>query len=436
MTGLDTAYSEVSGSSSLFRFSSGTTFHLDHHPDSDEQKCWLLREVEHCLDATEGDCSMEYSNRFHCLPSDTLWKARHLLPKPVMTGLQSALVTGPDNEEIYLDKYHRIKLKFHWDREGKGDQNSSCWVRVAQSLAGDGFGCQLTPRVGDEVLVSFLDNDPDQPLVVGTVYNGKHLQPYDSAMEQGMRFKSLPKGGSDNFSELRFNCKKDEELLSLQAEKNLSVLVKNDAERQVTGNDKILIEKMAERTVKENDTLKIEGEQSTEVTKQITIKTDADYQLQSKGSFQQQTDDDYNLKVKRNMASQSDGDMALSTQSNMSAKAASSMALEATSISGKGKTDIELSVGASKISLSNSTLEMTCGPSSVKLSPSGVEINGMQVKVDGQVMAQVKGGVSASIEGGANVEVKGTLVTINGNAMTTIKAGALVELSGAITKIN
>ena len=436
MSGVDTGFSEVFGSGSLFKFASGTTFHLDHHPDSDEQKSWLLSEVVHTMVTVEDGHSMEYTNQFRCLSADTPWKARRRLPKPVMAGVQSALVTGPDNEEVFLDKYHRIKLQFHWDRDGKGDQNSSCWVRVAQSLAGDGFGCQITPRVGDEVLVCFLDNDPDQPLVIGSVYNGKRQQPYKSGMEQGMRLKSLPGGGSDNFNELRFNCKKDEELLYLQAEKDMSVLVKNDAERKVTGNEKILVEKASDRTVKENDTHKVEGEQSTEVSKNISTKTDADYHLQTKGQFQQETDGNYSLKTKGSTSVDSDGNMAFETHGSMSEKASGSLSMDATSISGKGKTGVEFSVGASKVSLSASSVEISCGPSSVKLSPSGVEISGIQVKAEGQVMAQVKGGVSASLEGTVNTDIKGTIVTINGNAMTSVKAGAMVEIFGAITKIN
>ena len=436
MQGIDTGFSEVSGASSLFNFASGTTFHLDHHPDSDEQVTWLLSEIVHTFTTTEDGHSMEYTNRFRCLPADTPWKARQRLPKPVMAGLQSASVTGPVNEEVYLDKYHRVKLQFHWDREGKSDQNSSCWVRVAQPLAGDGFGCQFTPRVGDEVLVSFLDSDPDQPLVVGTVYNGKRQQPYSNAMEQGVRLKSLPGAGADHFSELRFNCKSEEELVYLQAQKDMKVLVKNDAERTVTGNDKTLVEKASERTVKENDTHKVEGEQLTEVTKNLSTKTDADYQLQTKGKYQQQTDGSFDLKVREATTVNSQGNLELETMGNMTGTASGSLSLDAASISGKGKTGVEFSVGASKVSLSPSAVEISCGPSTVKVSPAGVEISGVEVKADAEVMAEVKGGVSASLEGSVNTEVKGTLVTINGNALTTVKAGALVELSGAIAKIN
>ena len=436
MQGIDTGFSEVSGTSSLFNFASGTTFHLDHHPDSDEQRDWFLSDIVHTFNTVEDGRSIEYTNRFRCLPTDTPWKSRQRLSKPVMAGLQSACVTGPDNEEIFLDQYHRIKLQFHWDREGKNDQNSSCWVRVAQPLAGDGFGCQFTPRIGDEVLVCFLDNDPDQPLVVGTVYNGKRQQPYTNAMEQGMRLKSLPGAGSDHFSELRFNCKSEEELVYLQAQKDMKVVVKNDAERTVTGNDKTLVEKASERTVKENDTHRVEGEQSTEVTKNIATKTDADYELQTKGKYQQQTDGGFNLKVGGATIVNSQGNLDMETKGDMAGTASGSLSLDAASIFGKGKTDIELTVGASKVSLSPSALEISCGPSNIKLSPLGVEINGADIKADAEAMAEIKGGISASLEGSVNAEVKGTLVTINGDAMTSVKAGALVELSGVITKIN
>lgn len=434
--GLDNQISEVSGQSALYRFAAGTLFKLEHHPDSKEQQQYLLREVKHTLVTREDGRSLEYRNQFYCIPASVPWRVREVISKPVMAGVQSAVVTGPDNEEMYLDEYHRIKIQFHWDREGKNDQNSSCWVRVAQAVSGDGFGCQFTPRVGDEVLVCFLDNDPDQPLIVGSVYNGKHQQPYANSADQGVKLKSFPKAGSDNFNELRFTCKKDEELVYLQAEKDMSVLVKNDADRTVQGNNKTLIEKNSDRTVKENDSHKIEGEQSTEVSKDISTKTDASYQLKTSKDFEQNTDGNFNLKVKGKTATDSAGDLSLNTNGNMDAKATNSLSMDATSISGKGKTGIELSVGASKISLSNSSIEISCGPSSIKLSASGVEISGMQVKAEGQVMAQVKGGVSASLESTVNTEVKGTMVTINGNAMTSVKAGALVELSGAIAKIN
>ena len=382
--GLDNQISEVIGQSALYRFAAGTEFKLEHHPDNKEQQKYLLRKVEHTLITREDGHSLEYRNRFYCVPVSLPWKARERKSKPVMAGVQSATVTGPDNEEVYLDQYHRIKVQFHWDREGRNDQNSSCWLRVAQALSGDSFGCQFTPRVGDEVLVCFLDNDPDQPLVVGAVYNGKHKQPYDSSSDQGIKLKSFPGAGSDNYNELRFTCRKDEELLYMQAEKDMSVLVKNDAVREVQGNNKTLVEKNSNRTVKENDHHKVEGEQSTEVSKNISIKTDASYQLKTAENFDQNTEGNFSLNVKGKTITDSTGDLSLKTSGNMEASASNNLTMDATSISGKGKSNIELSVGASKVSLSNSSIEISCGPSCIKLSPSGVEISGCRLRQKGR----------------------------------------------------
>ncbi len=436
MAALDARFSQVEGSSTQCHFAAGTTFQLAHHPDSTEQQNYLLSSVEHTLIAAEDGLALEYRNTFRCLPLKTPWLPVHSHGKPKLSGLQSARVTGAGDKEIHTDKYHRIKLLFHWNRTGLDDENSSCWVRVAQPVAGDGFGCQFTPRVGDEVLVSFLNEDPDQPLVVGAVYNGTHGQPCDSETRQGIKLKSTPGASSDNFSELSFECRKDEEKLFLQAEKDMALLVKNDRVNTIKGNDKVEIEKSSQRTVKENDHQKIEGEQSIEVSKDINVKTEADYKVDISGNYQQITEGDSKLTVKGAARSESTDDMSQESKAGYSAKAANTMTLDATSIIGSGKSSIEMSVGGSKVILSSSAVEISCGPSTVKLSASGVEISGMQVKVEGQVKAEIKGGVSASLEGTAKADVKGTLVTVNGHAMTSIKAGAMVEVSGAIAKIN
>ncbi|MRI33749.1 hypothetical protein EOPP23_12200 [Endozoicomonas sp. OPT23] len=436
MSCLDTRFSQVSGQGALARFSAGSCFKLDHHPNRSEQQKYFLKEVQHTLLTGEDGRSLEYQNQFICLPDSVNWQSDTPMAKPSILGLQSATVTGPDNEELYTDEFHRIKLQFHWDQEGESNEDSSCWVRVAQPVTGNSFGCQFTPRIGDEVLVSFLDGDPDRPLVVGSVYNGSQAQPYEVPTQQGLKLQSTPQAGSDNFSELRFHCKKDEELLYLQAEKDLQALIKNDRLETVQGKAELTIEKTSERTVKEDDSHKIEGAQTTEVSKDVQLKTDGNHQLEIAGDSSQKTDGNYELKVQGKTSAESTGDLALKSQGNIKAEAANSMSLDATSIKGSGKSSVELSVGASKISLSASSIEMSCATSSIKLSASGVEISGMQVKVDGKITAEVKGGVSAALEGSVKTDVKGTMVTINGNAMTSVKAGAMVEIQGAIAKIN
>ena len=436
MTRLDTRFSQVSGKGTLARFSAGRCFQLDHHPNKSEQQSYFLQNVQHTLLTGEDGRSLEYKNCFTCLPSSVNWQAEPPIAKPAIHGLQSATVTGPANEELYTDEFHRIKLQFHWDQKGENNEDSSCWIRVAQPVSGNHFGCQFTPRIGDEVLVSFLDGDPDRPLVVGSVYNGSQAQPYNVPSQQGLKLQSTPKAGSDNYSELRFECKKDEELLYLQAEKDMQALIKNDRLETVKGKTELTVEKTSARTIKEDDSHKIEGAQSTEVSKDVQLKTDAKYLLETAGDSSQKTDGNYQLKVQGKTSTDSTGSLSLKSQENLSAEATSSMTLDATSIKGTGKSSIELSVGASKISLSASAIEISCAASSIKLSASGVEISGMQVKIDGKISSEIKGGVSAALEGSVKTDVKGTMVTVNGNAMTSIKAGAMVEIQGAIAKIN
>ncbi|WP_281649077.1 type VI secretion system tip protein TssI/VgrG, partial [Parendozoicomonas sp. Alg238-R29] len=347
-----------------------------------------------------------------------------------------AVVTGPSSEEIHMDDYNRVKVQFHWDTEGKGDDSSSCWIRVAQHMAGNGFGSQFVPRVGDEVLVSFLDGDPDRPLVIGSVYNNSHKAPYETPTSYGIKLQSSPNGGADTFNELRFNCKKDEEQIFMQAEKNLVIEVKNDRNETIVGNLTEDIQKVVTRTVKEDDSLTVEGEQKVAVTKNITVTTDADYQLTTKGNFEQTTDGDALFTVKGKTSVDNTGDISMESKGNIDGKATNSISLDAASISATGKQAIELEVGASKVSLSPSSIELSCGPSTIKLSASGVEISGMQFKAEGQVQAELKSGVACTVEGTVKTDIKGTMVGIQGNAMTQVKAGAMVEIQGAIAKIN
>ena len=147
----------------------------------------------------------------------------------MISGLQTAFVTGPPGEEIYVDKYGRIKVQFHWDRLGKNDEESSCWIRVAQSIAGKQWGSVYLPRIGQEVVVEFLEGDPDRPLVTGSVYNADAMPPYTLPDEKTKNtFKSYSSKGGGGFNELRFEDKKGKEQIFMQAEKDFHFRIKND----------------------------------------------------------------------------------------------------------------------------------------------------------------------------------------------------------------
>jgi type VI secretion system secreted protein VgrG len=149
------------------------------------------------------------------------------------------VVTGPKGEEIYIDKYGRVKVQFFWDRKGKKDENTTCFIRVAKPWAGKRWGSIFTPRIGQEVVVSFLEGDPDQPLIIGSVYNGDQMPPYDlpaNKTQSGVKTRSTLNGTTANFNEIRFEDKKGHEQLYIHAEKNEDIVVENNKTENV-GND-------------------------------------------------------------------------------------------------------------------------------------------------------------------------------------------------------
>lgn len=191
-----------------------------------------------------GDGGFRYDNEFIAVPATVTVRPQIVADRPVIVGLQTAVVTGSSGEEIHADPdgYLRVKVQFPWDRRGQKDGRTSCWVRVGQPWGGGGWGTQFLPRVGDEVLVTFLEGDPDRPMVIGSAYNSENQPPYAlpaSKTQSGIRTRSYPNGGTDNFHELRFEDKKGSEEIYLQSEKDWNILVKND-KGQTVGRDESL----------------------------------------------------------------------------------------------------------------------------------------------------------------------------------------------------
>ncbi|ARU26525.1 type VI secretion system Vgr family protein [Cellvibrio sp. PSBB006] len=222
----------VKGSSDCSSFFAGGKFKVAKHATSSEKGSYILARVFHKAHDNSyfsgSDGSSDYKNDFICIPSDVHFRPSNEHKKPVMKGPQSALVVGPAGEEIYIDEHNRIKVQFIWDREGKKDENSSCFVRVMQAWAGNQWGSSFIPRIGHEVIVSFLDGDPDRPLVTGSVYNGWNKPTYPSKTQSGIKTRSTKDGTPQNFNELRFEDKKGDEQIYVHAEKNFDTQVEND----------------------------------------------------------------------------------------------------------------------------------------------------------------------------------------------------------------
>ncbi|KXF83502.1 type VI secretion system Vgr family protein [Enterovibrio coralii] len=374
------------GSSKATPLCAGHKFTLSEHPVSSCNQEYLVISISASYSGGEGTQPYECNNSFECIPSKTTFRPA-FIDKPRIFSVQTASVTGPSNEEIYKDKSGQIKVQFHWDLDGKNDENTSCWLPVVQGTASNGFGMQFIPRIGDEVLVSYIEGDPDRPVVSGSIYNTKNVPPYSAATQSGIKTRSTPKGSSKNGNELRFEDAKDKEQVFLHAEKDLMVEVLNDATRTVTGKEALTVEKTIDISSKEAHTLK--------------------------------TDDKYTASAKADMSLSSDKNVKVDAGSNAEISASSKVSVDGQTVEIKGSTKISLAVGSSKIEISNS----------------GIKINAPQVSINGSGKAELKGAM-VTVEGSGKADIKGAMVSINGSAMAEVKGGAMVQIQGAIAKVN
>ena len=237
--------STLRGSSNCMGFECGYKFTLSDHARDKANGDYTLLGLEHhgrnaSYRAGKPD-PFEYGNRFEAIPNAVTFRPPRRARKPIIPSTQTAVVVGKSGEEIWTDKYGRVKVQFYWDRQGKMDENSSCWIRVSQGWAGKQWGSIYIPRIGHEVVVSFLEGDPDRPLITGRVYNADQTVPYALPDEQTKStLKSLSSKGGDGFNELRFEDKKGSEEIFIHGEKDLEIQIKHDRHENI-GNDRHLI---------------------------------------------------------------------------------------------------------------------------------------------------------------------------------------------------
>ena len=234
----DAAALEIAGASDCGHFVAGYKFTLQQHFDGNGE--YLLTRIEH--DAhLEGDyrsyqeLTFKYGNRFSCIPVALPYRPQRVTNKPVIAGVQTATVVGPAGEEIFCDKYGRVKVQFNWDREGKKDANSSCWLRVAQVWAGNGWGAFFWPRIGHEVVVIFEEGDPDQPVIIGSVYNAENMPPMalpGANRFSGIKSASVRGSASKNFNAITFVDVKGQEHLAIHSERHMVLVAEYDVASQ------------------------------------------------------------------------------------------------------------------------------------------------------------------------------------------------------------
>ncbi len=231
----ETASLEVGGSSDCGHFVPGHKFTLQRHFNADGD--YLLTRVEHKAHlgayATGKEQDFTYENRFAAIPTTLAYRPQRVTRKPVIAGIQTATVAGPESDGIYCDQYGRVKVQFHWDREGKNDGDSSCWLRVAQIWAGNRWGAFFWPRVGHEVVVTFEEGDPDQPIVIGSVYNAANMPPLvlpATNMFCGIKSQSVRGKANENFNSIVFVDKKGMEHMAIQSERHMVINAEFDVD--------------------------------------------------------------------------------------------------------------------------------------------------------------------------------------------------------------
>jgi type VI secretion system secreted protein VgrG len=287
MESLDAQVTTGTGNSDCCSITAGYRFTLSNHPNGELNKMYTIITATHEAEQNPSYTSNEgatdpYTNSFTCITHGAGapgFRPLRKTPKPIVRGSQTAVVVGPAGEEIFTDKYGRVKVQFNWDREGKVNEGSSCWVRVAQTWAGNKWGAMFIPRIGMEVLVHFLEGDPDQPIITGCVYNPQTMPPYtlpDEKTKSTIKTNSSKGGGG--FNEFRFEDKKGSEQIFVHAEKNQDIRVKNDCMELIKHDRHLIVENDQYEKVKKDKHLQVMGDHNEKITGTMSLKVDSDLQ--------------------------------------------------------------------------------------------------------------------------------------------------------------
>ncbi len=378
---------------------SGHKFTLERHFEGDG--AWVVYQVGHsaseAADLRSGVGGFTYQNHFSCFPVDLPFRPPRVTPIPTVRGTQTAVVVGPKGEEIYTDKYGRVRVQFHWDREGKNDTDSSCWVRVGQPVAGRRWGASFWPRIGQEVIVDFLEGDPDQPIIVGTVYNSDQMPPYLGDGPDGKHkndnkvsgIKSNTTLGGEGFNEWRFDDTKGKEQVFLHAERNMDTRVKGESMESVGSNKHLTVGGEKDGKTWGNYKELVYGNVGLRARKQhsqivggsmfLTVGTEpvGEEALQTvvKGARKALVEKDEHLHVKGGRMEAVDGGQSLTVGGDQQEKVAQNHALDA------GQA-IHLKAGTTLIIEAGMQISLKVGGNFIDIGPAGVSIQGTMVLIN------------------------------------------------------
>ncbi|MCG8312682.1 MAG: type VI secretion system tip protein VgrG [Pseudomonadales bacterium] len=282
----------------------GRYFALKMHPRSDWNSEYLLTSVKHSgtqpqsLEEGAVNAGMEYQVGIVAVPKDTVYRPEVSHPKQLIDGMETAIVTGPMGEEIYTDDVGRIKVQFHWDRDNRYDERSSCWLRVNQAWAGKEWGAITLPRVGEEVAVSFLNGDPDRPIVTGALYNGVNQPPYSLPSHKSRTcFKSASYPGLGGYNELRIEDQSDDEQIFLRTERDLEIFASHDHKELIENDSHLSVSSSHLSNIDASQHVQVSGDWFQYIGKTHSLSAGRELQLKVSGSLQEQAGKDIHVKA-------------------------------------------------------------------------------------------------------------------------------------------
>ena len=419
----EASHKVVGGSSVCRAFTSGYKFDLKDHYRNDVNDSYVLTEVQHV--ATVGsyaqgasDTPAHYSNHFTCVLASVHYRPPRITPKPFVQGPQTALVVGKSEEEIWVDKYGRVKVQFYWDRQGKKDENSSCWIRVSQPWGGKNWGSVWIPRIGQEVIVHFLEGDPDRPLITGRVYNAEQMPPYtlpDHQTVSTFMSRSSKGGASANFNEIRFEDKQGNEQIFLNAERDMDQCVEVDSREFVGNNLHLNVGANQTEHIGANKHITVDVDHVESIGKNMSLTVGAD--------LMESIVNDQHLKVGNNLQEDIGTDQHVNIGANL--------------IEHVGA-DVHLQIDGNRTEAIASNLDLNVGSNRTEQigSNQSLQVTQNSDEMIGQNYA-LTAGQNVSIQGGMNVVIQATAqLTLTGPGGFITIGPSGVAIQGAMVLIN
>lgn len=393
----------IVGSTRSRKLLPGHAFNLEGHPIAGLNQDWVVTSVMHEGQTPEfggPEVDEVYSNEVEAVPLATALRIPYDARRRQVQGTQTAMVVGGAEGEVFTDSYGRVKVQFHWDLEGKRDEHSSCWIRVSQPWAGPGFGAQFLPRVGTEVLVTFLDGDPDRPMVIGTVYNGTTPHPFGLPQQRHKSgFRSMSTPGGDGANEISFDDEKGAEALSLKAQRNMEIEVGHDQNTTVKGNTLLRVEGQLTENVTGTHATTVMGGQTTLVTLQKTTQVLGDVIDAVRGNADKRVSGDENVRIEGTARA----DIA-SVDSFVRTDATHRVRGHLTGVIGESAspTSATLHVEGTFAGYASKTTELIaekglvlrCGESAIRIGPNSIEIMSPRVTLTGK---KIEAGASEAV---------------------------------------